>query len=52
MKGTQNFSKNMFSIQGSCAFTNSFRRENKITDPKNIPIIIIIMVNLSLTNNS
>ena len=26
----------MFSIHGSCVFTNSFRRENKIADPKSI----------------
>ena len=26
----------MFSIHGSCVLTNSFRSENKITDPKNI----------------
>ena len=35
MKGTRNL-EIMFSIHGSCVFTNSFRRENKITDPKNI----------------
>ena len=36
MKETQNLSGNMFSIHGSCVFTNSFKSENKITDPKNI----------------
>ena len=36
MKETQNLSGNMFSMHGFRVFTNSFRSENEITDPKNI----------------
>ena len=34
MKESRNLSGNMFSMLGSCVYTNSFRNENKIADHK------------------